>query len=206
MERKTIRLTIPATIEDVTLGHYIQFLALTKRIHAEEQRGVTWSPRKHARHILSVFSGVDAEVLGDVDEEQFQNAFARLGFLSQLGTLKPRGEYTGGTFEVKGESFVLPESLDHITAGQYEVMERTLNGTTTFDVLHYVLAILSMWDTPNILAKEAELHRRAKLFAEELPLMDVYDIAFFLPVGSGKMFGPLTLFCMSELKMKNKVR
>lgn len=197
---KTIKLTIPQGIQDVTLGQYLNFCALRRQIHQDEKEGNPWLPRRYARHILSVFSGVDPITLGEVDEDQFQAAFSRLTFIAQLGTLKPRGEYTGGTFIVKGESFALPDSLDHMTAGQYEVIEKTLRDSSTFERLHYVLAILSM-DVPNILSMENELHRRAQLFADELPLMDCYDLLFFCPNGSGTQSIATQCF-MKEVKIK----
>lgn len=198
---RTITLRLPASINDVTLGQYIAFLSLRRQVMEDGRSGQQWTPRRYARHVLSVFSGVDATTLGDIDDDQFQDAFARINFLGELDRLRPQGEWTGGTFEVKGESFSLPDALDSATAGQYEVLEKTLRNTTVFEALDYLLAILTMWDTPNILAHEAELQRRATLFADELTMTRVIDMAFFLPGGRQKRYGKGILSCLLRLQM-----
>lgn len=197
MTEDTIEIKLPASIEEVTLKHFIGFTQLLDKAAADG-----WTDIKTTVELVAEISGVDIDVLWSMEMDSLKEISDHLKVMfDALSHTPSKDRYEGLTLTLEGgEQITLVDTLDGITGGQYYVIEQTLNMGPIWHNLHYILAILSMMDVPNILQHQKELNRRAALILK-LPLQDVYDVGFFLSNGK-KGSSPLTQLC--SMWMKNQ--
>lgn len=134
-----MKITLPTSIKDITLGQFQDFNVLVEQLKAEEITDVQFVERK-----ISLFSGIPIEQIDNVlrsdleeisiqidtalnQDSEFQNMFVlkgiEFGFVDNLNDIQPNSQF----------------GFEDVTSGEY--FDMTVYGTEV-ETLHKLMAVL----------------------------------------------------------------
>ena len=123
-----MKITLPESIKDITLGQYQKFDVLVKRLEDEEIDAKEFIKRK-----ISLFSGIPYSQIEDVLQTDLEEVVAQIDkALAEDSEFQKR-------FTLNGIEFGFIENLDDITSGEYFDLSEC---GTEVETLHKVMAVL----------------------------------------------------------------
>lgn len=187
-------ITTPTTALDVSIKQYAHWSKVMQKYPTESDK----NSNEFRVELIAALCSVPVDEVWTWNYKHMKKTYVQLLVVSSdLSKLQESvsKNFNGSTFKCQGEEFTLPASMDDISAGQYEYIEKLLKQSESiFDILNYVVAILTMWDHRNLARHTKEMDRRAMLFWNHLSIAETFETAFFLASGN-KICNRYTLFC-----------
>lgn len=123
-----MKILLPESIKDVTLGQFQKFDVLCKRLEDEEI-----NEREFVKRKISLFSGIPYKQIDDVLQSDLEEIASQIDkALAQDSEFKNR-------FNLNGVEFGFVENLNDVSSGEYFDMSKY---GTEVDTLHQLMAIL----------------------------------------------------------------
>jgi len=123
-----MKITLPESIKDITLGQYQKFDVLCKRLEDEEIDAREFIKRK-----ISLFSGIPYSQIDDVLQTDLEEV------VEQIDKALAQDSVFENRFTLDGKEFGFVENLDEISSGEYFDLS---NAGTDVETLHKLMAVL----------------------------------------------------------------